>query len=209
MTIDQRSSVIDGAWFERAAIDVAPDLIGCTLMRQLPDGQQLRGIIVETEAYQAGDPACHAYRKQTKRNQIMFGAPGYVYVYLIYGMYHCVNIVTDRDGEASAVLIRALELDPESLPRMAISPKEKPARIAAGPGKLCRAMQIDLSLYGTKLEPGQALWIEQRSTDFQAMLDIDRLQLTQTTRIGLTEGRELPWRWYLQDCPAVSKSFVA
>jgi DNA-3-methyladenine glycosylase len=197
--------VIDSKWFDRAAINVAPDLIGCTLVRQLPDGQQLRGLIVETEAYQTGDPACHAYRKQTKRNQIMFGAPGYVYVYLIYGMYHCVNIVTDRDGEASAVLIRALELETETSSIISISPKEKLERVAAGPGKLCRAMQIDRSLYGAKLEQGQPLWIEQRSTDFQAMLDVDHLKLTQTTRIGLTQGIELPWRWYLKDCPAVSK----
>lgn len=197
--------VIDSKWFDRAAINVAPDLIGCTLVRQLPDGQQLRGLIVETEAYQTGDPACHAYRKQTKRNQIMFGAPGYVYVYLIYGMYHCVNVVTDRHGEASAVLIRALELNTETLNMISISPKEKLERVAAGPGKLCRAMQIDRSLYGTKLEQGQPLWIEQRSADFQAMLDVDRLELTQTTRIGLTQGIELPWRWYLKDCPAVSK----
>jgi DNA-3-methyladenine glycosylase len=197
--------VIDSEWFNRAATNVAPDLIGCTLVRQLPDGQQLRGLIVETEAYQTGDPACHAYRKQTKRNQIMFGAPGYVYVYLIYGMYHCVNVVTDRDGEASAVLIRALELDPETLSMISISPKEKLDRVAAGPGKLCRAMQIDLSLYGTKLEPGQSLWIEQRSANFQAMLDVNHLNLIQTTRIGLTQGVELPWRWYLKDCPAVSK----
>jgi DNA-3-methyladenine glycosylase len=201
----QRALVIDREWFNRSAINVAPDLIGCTLVRQLPAGQQLRGLIVETEAYQSGDPACHAYQKKTKRNQIMFGAYGHVYVYLIYGMYHCVNVVTDRDGEASAVLIRALELDTETLDIISISPKEKLKRVAAGPGKLCRAMQIDLSLYGTKLEAGQSLWIEQRSTDFQAMLDIDSIKLIQTTRIGLTQGIELPWRWYLKDCPAVSK----
>jgi DNA-3-methyladenine glycosylase len=197
--------VIDSEWFNRAAINVAPDLIGCTLVRQLPDGQQLRGLIVETEAYQTGDPACHAYRKQTKRNQIMFGAPGYIYVYLIYGIYHCVNVVTDRDGEASAVLIRALELNTATLNMISISAKEKSERVAAGPGKLCRAMQIDLSLYGTKLEQGQSLWIEERSTDFQAMLDVERFKLIQTTRIGLTQGVKLPWRWYLKDCKAVSK----
>jgi DNA-3-methyladenine glycosylase len=197
--------VIDSEWFNRSAIDVAPDLIGCTLVRQLPNGPQLRGLIVETEAYQTGDPACHAYQKQTKRNRVMFGAPGYVYVYLIYGMYHCVNVVTDRDGEASAVLIRALQLESESVSMISISPKEKLERVAAGPGKLCRVMQIDLSLYGTKLEQDQSLWIEQKSTDFQAMLDIDRHQLIQTTRIGLTKGVELPWRWYLKDCLAVSR----
>jgi DNA-3-methyladenine glycosylase len=205
MTTNKQALVIDREWFNRSAIDVAPDLIGCTLVRQLPDGQQLRGLIVETEAYQTGDPACHAYQKQTKRNRVMFGAPGYVYVYLIYGMYHCVNVVTDRDGEASAVLVRALQLESESVSMISISPKEKLERVAAGPGKLCRVMQIDLSLYGTKLEQDQPLWIEQKSTDFQAMLDIDRHQLIQTTRIGLTKGVELPWRWYLKDCLAVSR----
>lgn len=184
-------------WLNRSVLEVAPDLIGCTLVRQLPDGQQIRGTIVETEAYQEGDPACHAYRRKTKRNWIMFGPAGYVYVYLIYGLYHCLNIVTDRDEFASAVLVRALRLE-HPLPTPA-KPREKPDRIAAGPGKLCQALQIDLSLYGTLLEPGQPLWLEHRhpkTTD---------LPLVQTTRIGLTQGADLPWRWYLQDCPAVSK----
>jgi DNA-3-methyladenine glycosylase len=205
--------VIPTEWFDRSAVSVAPDLIGCTLVRQLPDGTQLRGLIVETEAYQEGDPACHAYRKQTKRNQIMFGAPGYVYVYLIYGIYHCVNIVTDRSGAPSAVLIRALELEEQTLNSILLKPKEKPIRAAAGPGKLCLAMQIDLSLYGTKLEQGQAMWVEYRSSlfdsgcanDWQAKFDRTEIKLIQTTRIGLTQGIELPWRWYLKDCQAVSK----
>jgi DNA-3-methyladenine glycosylase len=213
--------VIPTEWFNRSAVTIAPELIGCTLVRQLPDGTQLRGLIVETEAYQAGDPACHAYRKQTKRNQIMFGAPGYVYVYLIYGIYHCVNIVTDRIGVPSAVLIRALELDEQTLTSVLLKPKEKPIRAAAGPGKLCLAMQIDLDLYGTKLEQGQAMWVEHRSSlfqsgfcagrgyananDGQAQLDTGAMELTQTTRIGLTQGVDLPWRWYLKGCKAVSK----
>jgi DNA-3-methyladenine glycosylase len=199
--------VIPTEWYDRAAVSVAPDLIGCTLVRQLPDGTQLCGIIVETEAYQEGDPACHAYRKQTKRNQIMFGAPGYVYVYLIYGMYHCVNVVTDRVGAPSAVLIRALDLAPETLSTILLKPKEKTIKAAAGPGKLCLAMQINLALYGTKLElgSGQAMWIEHRSLDWQAKLDLGAIELTQTTRIGLTQGLDLPWRWYLKGCQAVSK----
>ena len=207
--------VIPTEWFDRSAVSVAPDLIGCTLVRQLPDGTQLRGIIVETEAYQAGDPACHAYRKQTKRNQIMFGAPGYVYVYLIYGIYHCVNVVTDRVGAPSAVLIRALDLAPETLSSILLKPKEKTIKVAAGPGKLCLAMQINLALYGTKLEfaSGQAMWIEHRASDWQAKLDLgaispqerSAIELTQTTRIGLTQGLDLPWRWYLKGCRAVSK----
>jgi DNA-3-methyladenine glycosylase len=201
--------VIPTEWFDRSAVSVASDLIGCTLVRQLPDGRQLRGLIVETEAYQEGDPACHAYRKQTKRNQIMFGAAGYVYVYLIYGMYHCVNIVTDRIGAPSAVLIRALELEPATLNSILLKPKEKSARVAAGPGKLCLAMQIDLDLYGTW---GQMMWVEHRARDWQAELDNGAIfpvpgaiEIVQTTRIGLTQGVDLPWRWYLKGCRAVSK----
>jgi DNA-3-methyladenine glycosylase len=203
--------VIPTEWFDRSAFCVAPDLIGCTLVRQLPDGTQLRGLIVETEAYQEGDPACHAYRKQTKRNRIMFGDPGYVYVYLIYGIYHCVNVVTDRSGVPSAVLIRALELDKPTLASIPLKPKEKSERVAAGPGKLCLAMQIDLDLYGTKLEFGQAMWLEHRSHLFVPQQSLpfgganDGHQIVQTTRIGLTQGVELPWRWYLKGCKAVSK----
>lgn len=197
--------VIAAEWFDRSAVTIAPELIGCTLVRQLPDGQQLRGMIVETEAYQSGDPACHAYRKQTQRNQIMFGDPGYVYVYLIYGMYHCVNVVTDRAGEPSAVLIRALDLDQDTLTSIPLKPREKIEKVAAGPGKLCRAMQIDLDLYGTKLELGQAMWVEHRSSEWQSKLDTGSIELTQTTRIGLTQGVDLPWRWYVTGCHAVSK----
>jgi DNA-3-methyladenine glycosylase len=197
--------VIELDWFNRSALTIAPELIGCTLVRKLTDGTELRGTIVETEAYQAGDPACHAYRKQTARNRIMFGAAGYIYVYLIYGIYHCVNVVTDKPGDPSAVLIRALELDSDTLSILSFKPKEKLEKAAAGPGKLCRLMQIDLDLYGVKLEKGNAMWLESRSLDWQSQLDRGKIELVQTTRIGLTQGVELPWRWYLKDCQAVSK----
>ena len=190
-----RAEILDATWFGRSAIEVAPDLIGCTLVRQFPDGRQIHGLIVETEAYQEGDPACHAYQKKTKRNWIMFGPPGFVYVYLIYGRYHCVNFVTDRDGFASAVLIRALLL--ENFETTRLKPKETIDRVAAGPGKLCDVLEIDLSLYGTTLELGSPLWVKGRS--------LQNPKLVQTTRIGLTQGMDLPWRWYLQGCQAVSK----
>ena len=190
--------ILSQSWFERSALEVAPDLIGCTLVRRFADGRVLRGMIVETEAYEEGDPACHAYRKKTKRNWIMFGPAGYVYVYLIYGMYYCLNFITDRDEFASAVLIRALAM--EDVDPVRLKPKEKPDRIAAGPGKLCRVMEIDLDLYGTALEDGEALWVEGRS-----MASDSSIELIQTTRIGLTQGVDLPWRWYLKDCKAVSK----
>jgi DNA-3-methyladenine glycosylase len=191
--------VIEQQWFARPAPEVAPDLIGCTLVRQLPNGNQLQGIIVETEAYGPDDPACHAYRKRTTRNAVMFGPAGYSYVYLIYGIYHCFNVVTDQDGIASAVLIRALAL-PEPGLDSALSPKVY-ARLAAGPGKLCQYLEIDRSLSQIQLVQGQPLWIEYPQREEPAALP----ELIQTTRIGLTQGADIPWRWYLKGSVAISK----
>ena len=211
--------VIPPSWLARPSTVVAPDLIGCHLVRQITDLTQpdqeptlWRGLIVETEAYTPGDPACHAYRRRTDRNGVMFGPAGMTYVYLIYGMYHCLNVVTDLDGVPSAVLLRALQLDalPFWLDREAAqrSPRpraEKPHRVAAGPGKLCRALEIDRSLNALPLQPGQPLWLEHRQPTFQARLEQGTRAIVQTTRIGLTQGADRPWRWYLADCPAVSK----
>ncbi|MDA0212273.1 MULTISPECIES: DNA-3-methyladenine glycosylase [Desertifilum] len=189
--------IISPSWLARSSVEVAPDLIGCTLARKMDSGQIIRGVIVETEAYAPGDPACHAYRRRTARNAAMFGSAGTCYVYLIYGIYHCLNVVTDQEEVASAVLIRALQLVeiPERLQQP--SPR-KLARLAAGPGKLCQVLEIDLSLNATPLLPNQALWLEARSSTFQP-------DLVQTTRIGITQGVDLPWRWYLANCPAVSR----
>lgn len=197
------NSPIDARWLSRCATQVAPDLLGCALVRQWPDGGCTRGLIVETEAYIPGDPACHAYRRRTPRNAVMFGPAGFSYVYLIYGMYHCLNVVTDQDGVPSAVLIRAVHLDiipPNTNPR-----KEKPQRVGAGPGKLCRALDIDLSLTAQPLKLGEPLWLEHRSPQWQQAWEEGAIAVTQTTRIGLTQGIDLPWRWYITDSPAVSR----
>ncbi len=189
-------------------------------MREFPDGRSLRGQIVETEAYTADDPACHAYRRRSPRNSVMFGPSGWAYVYLIYGIYHCLNVVTDLDGVPSAVLIRALQLD--AIPPWLEIGNDKPHRVAAGPGKLCRILQINLSLTETRFEPGQALWLEHRSPNVQQQFELSRQEegrenasrnsatttnnlIVQTTRIGITQGAELPWRWYIKGCKAVSK----
>lgn len=196
---------IEPFWLSRPATEVAPDLIGCTLIRQTLEGEILRGTIVETEAYTPDDPAMHAYRRQTPRNQVMFERSGVAYVYRIYGIYHCLNVVTDLEGIPSAVLIRALAL--ETVPSWIVDPQERnrPDRIAAGPGKLCRSLGIDTTLNGTRFAPGQPLWLEHRTLEFQTQLDQQQVRLRQTTRIGLTQGTDLPWRWYLTPCSAVSK----
>jgi DNA-3-methyladenine glycosylase len=190
-------------WLARPAPAVAPDLLGCILVRQLPNGQVVRGTIVETEAYEAGDPACHAYRRETPRNRVMFGPAGLTYVYFIYGVYCCLNVVTDRDGFASAVLIRALALEamPPDYPR----PQESLHRVAAGPGKLCRALHIDCTATARPLQPDAGLWLEHRSPDWQQQVDQGAIAFIQTTRIGLTQGVDIPWRWYVKGCRAVSK----
>ncbi len=203
---------------------MAPELLGCYLVRQFAEGKILRGKIVETEAYAPGDPACHAYRRRTPRNEVMFGAAGAAYVYIIYGMYHCFNVVTDAPEVPSAVLIRALEFAeiPSWLPdfsplladnflsnsstsnpaesvtsetRNSMKIKGKIEKIAAGPGKLCRVMAIDRTLNGTDLTQ-PPLWLEPGEPV---------PEIVQTTRIGLSQGAETPWRWYIKDCHAVSK----
>jgi len=197
MNLSKSTQIVEPSWLARPSPEVAPDLVGCTIVRQFPDGTIVRGMIVETEAYGPNDPACHAYRCRTQRNWVMFGPPGISYVYLIYGRYHCFNIVTDQDGVASAVLIRALEM--ECVPSWINLPQgAKRHRIAAGPGKLCEVLQIDRSLNAQILAIGQSLWLEHRSGELQP-------ELVQTTRIGLSQGVDLPWRWYLKDSLCVSK----
>lgn len=205
MNLTLTPSIVDPSWLARSSTLVAPDLLGCTLVRQLANGEQIRGLIVETEAYTADDPACHGYRTRTPRNAAMFGPAGFSYVYLIYGMYYCLNIVTDLDGVASAVLIRALQL--ESIPcefSQTLTPKQI-ARLAAGPGKLCRLLQINATFNGLPLNRNQPLWLEHRTAAFQQAFEDQAIAFVQTTRIGLTKGTDLPWRWYLANCPAVSK----
>ena len=194
--------MISQDWFNRPATEVAPALIGATLVRRLGDAIA-RGQIVETEAYEAGDPAMHQYQRKTERNSVVFGPAGFAYVYRIYRQYHCFNIVTDRDNFASTILIRAVHL--EAFPDWYTPKKkrEKLEKVAAGPGKLCRELKIDESLKGMAIHPDSGIWVEARSPSNsrpQQPLDI-----TQTTRIGLSKGTNIPWRWYLTASPAVSR----
>jgi DNA-3-methyladenine glycosylase len=173
------------SWLAAPVEQVAPRLLGWRLERHWPDGRCQAGRIIEVEAYGPDDPACHGYRGPTPRNRSMFAAAGTVYVYRIYGIHHCLNLVTGQAGEASAVLIRALELDP---------PEE--SRAAAGPGKLCRVWDLDLRHDGSRLGKGAL-----------HLLPPDRPppSVVQTVRIGIRQGAEMPWRWYLPDSPAVSR----
>ena len=169
---------------------MACDLIGKTLLRRTADGLT-SGVIVETEAYVAAiDPAAHAYRGKTKRNQRMFGPPGYAYIYFTYGMHYCLNAVTQAEGEAAAVLIRAVE------PRQGIAlmgarrgPRIAERDLARGPGRLCQALALTTADDGADLL-GDALWITETPDAPAAGLPI-----ATTPRIGITQATDWPWRF--------------
>ena len=134
------------SFYRRPALVVARDLLGRTLCRELPDGTVLRGRLVEVEAYDGpGDRASHAFRGRTARNRWMFEAGGLAYVYLVYGMHHCLNIVTGDAGDPAAILLRAAE-----------SPN---GTSASGPGRLTRAFAVDRALDGASFLTGP-LWLE-------------------------------------------------
>ena len=185
-------------------------LLGCELVHESTAGRTA-GVIVETEAYLWGDPACHAYRRQTKRNAAMFGPPGHLYVYLIYGMYYCVNVVGGPVGEGEAVLIRALEptegldlmrerrdLNPKTL-QPSLKVRKKPLGekdLCNGPGKLAQAM-------GVRPEHNAvSLW---ESTIHVTPPVFSDFEMVTTTRIGITQGAELPYRFYIKNNGYVSK----
>ena len=179
------------SFYERGAEDLARDLIGRTLARGLPDGRVLRGRLVEVEAYVGmDDKACHAHRGKTARNATMFGPPGHAYVYLVYGMYHMLNLVCAEEGNPQAVLVRALEpLEPEL-----------PGTPWRGPGVLCRELSIDRSLDGLDLCSGRGIWLEPgTSTDLS--------EIVATPRIGIDyaeEWKDAPLRFCLRGSAHVS-----
>lgn len=179
------------SFLERDTVDVARDLIGCHLIRRTSEGV-LRVRITETEAYRgADDPASHAYRGITARNELMFGEVGRLYVYFIYGMHYCMNIVAHAPHEVGAVLLRAGEpLEGLELLR-ANRPGVKDQQLMNGPGKLTKAMGVDMSYNGYELlqQPRGKLYIEQHAhSGF----------IRATPRIGITKAKELPWRFVIE-----------
>lgn len=182
---------------------VAPRLLGHWLVRRTPKGL-MGGRIVETEAYLIGDPACHAYVGETARNRVMYGPPGFAYVYLIYGYYYCFNTVCLAKGHAEAVLVRAVEAEiGEELMRVN-RPVENPQQLTNGPGKLCNAMEITRGLDGADLCSADSAVFIARNDDLEQYLT-DRGPMITTTRIGLTKAADLPLRYYLDKSKFVSK----
>jgi DNA-3-methyladenine glycosylase len=185
-----------------SARKVAPALLGHFLLRETTSGVA-GGIIVETEAYIRNDPACHANRGKTKRTEVMFGPPGRSYVYLIYGFYHCFNTVCLPEGEAEAVLVRAIEptFNPEWMRLL------RPTRdidLTSGPGKICAALGIDKTCNGLELFNQASPLTVARNPDVTAARRKLGPIIT-TTRIGINVAADLPLRFYLDASRWVSK----
>lgn len=191
------------SFYEPAADVVAPLLLGHWLLRNTPDGP-CGGVIVETEAYVTGDPACHAYLRETPRNRAMWGAPGNAYVYQIYGFHFCFNAVCRPAGVAEAVLVRAIETtfgeDIMRRHREVANARD----LTNGPGKLCAALDIDRRLDGANLCDAAAPLFIARNPDAAAFCARSGPMIT-TTRIGLTRAADWPLRFYLDGSRFVSK----
>lgn len=201
--------IIEKDFYQRDALSVAKEILGDYLVREV-DGRKIKAIIVETESYiGASDKACHAYNyKKTERTKPLFEEGGIAYVYLIYGLYHCLNIVTNIKDEPEAVLIRAVEpidnLDYLSNVRFNKSydelTKTQKKNLTNGPSKLCTALNITKKENYMEFYKEGSLYIESNPDK--------NFEIVETTRIGIDyaeEAKDFPWRFYIKDNMYVSK----
>ena len=180
------------SFFDRSVLAVAPELIGATLTVN-----GVGGVIVEVEAYRHTDPAAHSYGGRTARNAVMFGPPGYAYVYRSYGIHWCLNFVCEEEGSAAAVLIRALQPTAGlSIMRRRRGLSEARA-LCSGPGKLCQALGVTIKHYGLALDRAP---FELRAREATPEIAIG-------VRVGITKAVELPWRYGLKGSKFLSKPF--
>ena len=171
---------------------VAVDLLGCTLVHETAEGVT-SGMIVETEAYRPEDPACHAYKGPTMRNRTIFGRPGLAYVYLSYGVHKLLNAVCEEEGVGSAVLIRALR--PLQGLEIMSGRRNRSTHLCDGPGRLTQALGLEIDQDGSDLTDG-ALYILGG--------DAPEGEIVSTTRVGISRGTELPWRYLVEGEKSVS-----
>jgi DNA-3-methyladenine glycosylase len=187
-----QSPLIRRRFFARSVHDVAPDLIGATLLVEGAGGH-----IVEVEAYHHTDPAAHSYRGLTERNAVMFGPPGYVYVYRSYGIHWCLNFVCEEKGSASAVLIRALE-PTAGIPLMRRRRGLQHERqLCSGPGKLGQALGITRAHNGLPLD----------APPFELRARTEARDIAVGPRIGITKAAGVPWRYGMAGSPFLSRPF--
>ncbi|MBA3307223.1 MAG: DNA-3-methyladenine glycosylase [Chloroflexi bacterium] len=197
-------------------MELAPALLGLRLMRESAEGRS-GGLIVETEAYGGPeDRASHARAGHTRRTAPMFGPPGHAYVYLIYGLHSCLNVVAEAEGVAGAVLIRALRpvLGLEMIRARRGRPRDADSVLAAGPARVCQALAVDRSLDGHDLTRGEALWIEEPGGDGPERLLTSGVlsgRIIAGPRIGVAyagEGwAERRWRFGVAGDPSLSRPF--
>ncbi|MDT0344898.1 DNA-3-methyladenine glycosylase [Streptomyces litchfieldiae] len=202
MTTDPTAAPVPRDFFDRPVLEIAPELLGRTLVRTLGDGEiTLR--LTEVEAY-AGelDPGSHAYRGRTQRNATMFGPPGHAYVYFTYGMWHCLNLVCGPPGQAGGILLRAGEvLTGTDLTRRRRPTARRDAELARGPARLATALDVDRTLDGTDV----------CGPDRRAPLrllhgtPVPRRRISNGPRTGVGgDGAAHPWRFWIADDPTVS-----
>jgi DNA-3-methyladenine glycosylase len=183
---------LDREFFARSVHEVAPDLIGCTL---LVDG--VGGPIVEVEAYDHEDPASHGFRGETARNRSMFGPPGHAYVYRSYGVHWCLNLVCEEKGVAAAVLLRGLEPAYGVEEMRARRGLDEPRLLCSGPGRLCQALVVTGEHDGLPLD----------RPPFELRAREDEPELVAGPRVGITQAADLPWRYGLAGSPFLSRNF--
>jgi len=189
--------VLKEEFYSADVVEVAKRLLGKMLIREY-SGKTLGGKIVETEAYRgADDPASHAYRGKTRRNYAMWMKPGTAYVYQIYGVHYCLNVVAEPEGKPAAVLIRALEpiLGLEEM--MKNRGEKDPKLVTSGPARLTQALRITRELNGWDMTRGEVLYIASYE-------DVASGDIVSTPRIGVKDRR--PWRFYIRGNPYVSKA---
>lgn len=178
------------AFYNRPTVLVARELLGKILVREI-EREKISGLITETEAYTGpGDPASHAHRGPTPRSRIMFGTPGKAYVYFCYGVHYLLNVITEEEGTAGAVLLRGLE-PLEGIEQMIINRGGKTGRgLVDGPGKLTEALKISLSLNGWNLTDGKELYILNNQMPLEKEIIVG-------PRIGIKNGTDKLWRFRL------------
>jgi DNA-3-methyladenine glycosylase len=185
------------SFFARGAVDVAPELLGRLLVSET-SRSRLVVRIVEVEAYEEGDPASHSYAGRTARNDVMFGAPGHLYVYFTYGMHFCMNVVTGAVGEGSAVLLRAAEPLEGLRSMVRRRGTSDPHLLCSGPARLCEALGVARAQNGLDLVRDRHLYL-------LAGQPVPLRRIDVTSRVGIRGGVERPWRFAVSGDPFVSR----
>lgn len=190
--------ILPRSFYARNTLTVAKELLGKHLVRQ-NQGEKITGKIVEVEAYRGfDDPASHAYKGKTIRNQVMFGKPGCAYVYFIYGNHYCLNVTTEKEGVPGAVLIRALEPISGIKSMMKNRKTKEVANLTNGPGKLTKALNITKAQNELDLTKNGKLFICKPDLT-------ETIEIACSTRIGVKAGAEKAWRFYIKNNKFVSK----